>query len=128
MRKEKEVLVRSLREVSEYHDIAHFTYDKLDFNILVELIFDATGWTHKTTFLKSRRLECVFRRGIIDLIATCNGISINECAKKTWREHTTVLHSLNNIEDRLDTDMYARTTLREIMAYIKENYKLEVQS
>lgn len=126
MRQLKPVLVN--KEVSEYYDIAHFTDSKIDFETVKELILDATGWTDKATFGKVRKVEAVFRRGIIDLIANCNGVTLMECAKKTWREHTTVMHSLRNIEDRLDTDMYARTTLREIMAYIKENYKLGAQS
>ena len=128
MRKQKEVLIRTVKEVSEYQEVAHFTDNKVNFETIAELIFDATGWTDKATFGKVRQVEAVFRRGIIDLIANCNGITLLECAKKTWREHTTVMHSLRNIEDRLDTDMYARTTLREIMAYIRENYKQRAQS
>lgn len=123
MRTEKRVLVS--KEVSEYYDIAHFTDETIDFDTIMQLVFDATGWTTKTTYVPVRKLEAVFRRGIVDLIANCNNIKLMECAKATWRDHTTVIHSLKSIEDRLDTDMYARTTLREIMEYIKENYKIK---
>lgn len=126
MRRER--LVSTVKEVSEYYDVAHFTDEKIDFDTIMQLVFDATGWTHKTTYVPVRKVEAVFRRGIIDLIANCNSVKLIECARATWRDATTVINSLRSIEDRLDTDMYARSTLREIMEYIKENYKLEAQS
>ena len=115
--------MKVIKEVSEYQDEVRFADGNVPFKEISELVLEANGWGEKGTFTRKRKDELVFRRGIVDLIATCNGCTISECARCTDRDHTTVIKSLRSIEDRLDTDMYARKILRETMQYIRENFQ-----
>lgn len=124
MRKQKEVLVRTLQDVSEYDQMVQVPY-KLPTGQLVEKILEITGWDGRRIFSKSKVKELVFRRGIIDLIVTSNGCSIYQCAKDTRRDHTTVIHSLRSIENQLDEDRYSRRVLGEIVALIREDFELK---
>lgn len=119
MRKQKEILVRSLQNVSEYYEQVHFTNEKYTYREICELVIEYTGWTWESISAK-RKKGGSFKRGIIDLIATSNGCTINDCAKTIPRDHSTVMHSLNTIEDRLDTEVVTRRFLGEIMKYLKE--------
>jgi len=121
MRQRKEVILKvKEREVSEYEDMCLF-WRGVPFEVLLQMVLDSTGWDRESIFSKSRKDEKVFRRGILDLIATSNGVTIYQCAKETGRDHTTVIHSLRSIENRLDTDFHARNVLREILSYLREN-------
>jgi len=124
VRKRMEILVRSLQEVSEYYEQVKFSNRIYNYREIAEMVMEYTGWNWDSITLK-RKKDGAFRRGIIDLIATTNGCTLNNCAQATFRDHTTVMHSLRAIEDRLDTDRLTRNLLGEIMKYLKEREEFQ---
>lgn len=89
---------------------------------LIRMIHDFTEWNPIRTFAKCNRPEFVSRRQIVDLIAISNGRKLIHIGKETGRDHTTVLHSVKMAKDLVDRDILYRTLVREVMAYIRENY------
>lgn len=110
----------------QYESVANFT-DKIDFWKLTRMIFDYTGWTKRSTFTRGNKRERVFRRALIDYIAVNNGCSVSSCARFTNRDHTTVLHSIQSFSNQIETDMYTKQLLREVIQFAKENYHLYKQ-
>ena len=113
----------AIYKVDKYKASANFT-DKIDFWKVVKMIFDATDWDKKSTFSKSRNSSIVFRRNIIDFIATANGCSLLSIGRFTGRDHTTVMHSIATMKDKLDVNMESRMIFSEIMEFIINNYHL----
>lgn len=113
-------MVKAIREVSEYEEIAKF--DGIwETSEIIDIVLEHTGWKYNDVFNKSKKAEAVFRRGIVDLICTANGKKIRYLAGITERDHTTIIHSLQNIERRLDDEKTSRNFLRDLMRSIKEN-------
>lgn len=103
---------------------AAFIHNGIGFWKIVKIVFDFTGWIKGDTFSRIRKEEKIFRRGLIDFIAVSNGCSYNSCARFTNRDHTTVLSSVSNFENRLETELHTRRYFYEIMRYIKDNFHI----
>lgn len=88
------------------------------------MVMDHTGWEYKDIYSKSRLGELIYRRGLIDYIAMNNGETLVNCAKKTNRDHTTVLNSVKKFEERVETEGYVRQAFSEIINFCRENYYL----
>ncbi len=97
---------------------------QLEFEQLVDLILDANGWERKVTFSKKRTDILVSQRQIIDLILYCNGFGFLEIGRRTKRDHTTILYSVNNGKYQLEKEFLYQQLIREIVSYIKENAPL----
>lgn len=123
MRRLTPVIVVMEKELSDYHEICSYSDKAVDFQEVVDMVLDITGWTKEDIFSTKRSDEAVVRRGIIDLIATCNGVSLLECGKTSKRDHTTIINSLKSIENRLDTEKEYRNLLKEIMAEVRLRIK-----
>lgn len=108
---------------SRWEAAASFS-DQAEFWKIFKVLSDYTGWIKSETYLRSQTEEKVFRRGIIDFIAVNNGVNYSECARLTKRDHTTVIHSVRQFENRLDTELHVRRYFYEAVRYIKENYHI----
>lgn len=109
-------------ECSKWEQIAHFSDTPLDFYKMADLICDFTGWDRRFLFERVRKEEAVFRRAVVDFIAVNNGVSLVKIGRQTDRNHTTVINSINSLEDRLNTTPYLGKLLREIVQNLKEHY------
>jgi hypothetical protein len=119
--------------LKQHESEANFA-DHIDFWKLVKTIFDYTGWKRSETFSKKtngargRTIgstdEKAFRRGLIDYIAVNNGCLMSHCARITNRDHTTVGHSLQMFQNRLDTEPYTKKLFTEVVDYVRANYHL----
>jgi len=125
---------------NKWQSEANFT-DKVNLWAVIRLVFDYTGWCWKSTYklspykgsilpganakVVSRSDEKVFRRSLIDYILINNGVTLVTCARETNRtNHSTIIHSVNRFEERLETDYMTQKFFAETMAYIKDNYHL----
>lgn len=98
--------------------------DSAEFWKIFKVISDLTGWKESETYLRSNTEEKVFRRGMIDFVAVNNGVNYSECARLTDRHHTTVIHSVSQFENRLETELHVRRYFYELVRYVKENYHI----
>ncbi len=118
---------------NKWQSEANFT-DKANFWAIVRLVLEFTSWKYEETYLtynnkagrpRSDTDERSFRRSLIDYIAVNNGVSLVQIAKETGRSnHTSIINSVNNFENKLETDYYAQKLFNEILTYVKENYYL----
>jgi chromosomal replication initiation ATPase DnaA len=107
---------------TKWEHLAYFT-ENIDFEKLVTLVVDFTGWDRDRLYGKRNRSEeSVFRRAIIDFIAIMNGATFLGIGKMTGRDHTTIMNSIRFLELRLETHQYYKTALREIVQHVIEYY------
>jgi hypothetical protein len=98
--------------------------DEIDFLVLCKIIFDMNGWSWKDTFVSGRPAEKVFKRGLIDFIAINNGSNYSSIARITGRDHTTIINSVRQFRDKVDTEREYASVVIQTIKYIVENIHL----
>lgn len=119
-----------------WESTANFTFNA-SIGQIIKMVFDFTKWKWADTFTSAtpgsrainkagnRTTEKIYRRGLIDYLATNNGCTLSSISIFTNRgDHTTIMNSVRKFEDRLETDSYARQSFMEITDFCKANYYL----
>lgn len=112
-----------VRLVDKWEELCFFDRG-VPFWTLAQMVMDCTGWKAKFTFSRTRTEERILRRQVIDLIYISNGGTLTAAGKETGRDHTTVMHSIRRAKGEIETDLFYRKLVREIMEFIRANYAL----
>lgn len=122
-------------ECQKWEAEANFTV-KASPEMILKMVFDHTGWTWKETYEATgksgssrkamRSKEQVYRRQLISFLCYHNGNNLRESSIIGNQDHTTIMNSLQKMENRLDTDPYVVKDLRELVAFLRDNYHLYV--
>lgn len=95
----------------------------LQMDTVLNLIFDATGWSYDTVFTKRRFEESLFKRGLVYFILANNEYSLLKIARRTDKEHTTIINARKKFELQLESEPLTSRILSEVMDYIRNNYQ-----
>lgn len=87
---------------------------------LIQLIIDATGWVAgKHIFTASRQTEFIYRRSVVDLFAVAQGYTLTAIGRETDRDHTTIIHSIDTLKDKILSRSYYHTAVTEILNHCR---------
>ncbi len=110
-------IVTSLREGE-----TSFTSD-INFYKTLDIILNYTNWDYNKILSIKKTRDIVTQRGIINYILVHNGMTLMKIGFYMNRDHSTIIHSLKEFENVLDTDYFHQKLFREILSNLIENYK-----
>lgn len=111
--------------------ISHLKGNKDAFKYVIEMVCKKYGQTEKAIMSKSRKREIVKSRQIVMSLIKTNFYKLslsaigNRCGGK---DHATVIHSCNAVQNQIDTDKNYREEYEEFDVMIKSNINMFKQT